>query len=242
MQSQRPAVPIIRFAALCILVLIAVSANAYSTADFLTPPEWLAHGLGNSGGVGKGGSIEPINLVVSAQSNVNPLVVLQKLASFGSCFGSVSTLQANVQPGQKSRVGQFIGLRDGGCAQIFVPGNHLRAWHQTLPNGRIAMFFAASEEHPCRSDGGRKGIPGKIPNWHCIDPNGFNNGRDSLTRVFNAAAKKKRSGFTVFHTERAQLYSSGVGTDAGAGSSIDHIPYDGKVDILVLKFVIALFI
>lgn len=82
-------------------------------------------------------------------------------------------------------------------------------------------------------------LPGGI--WHCIDPNGFNNGRNNLTRVFNAAAKKKGSGFTILRAQRAQLYRSGVGTDAGAGSSVDHIPYDGKVDILVLRFVVVLF-
>lgn len=31
-----------------------MGTDAYSTADFLTPPDWFAHGLGNSGGVGKG--------------------------------------------------------------------------------------------------------------------------------------------------------------------------------------------
>jgi len=237
LQSQGPAAApmIVRFAALCILLLIAVGANAYTTADFLTPPDWFAHGLGNTGGVGRGGSIEPINLIISAQSNVDPFAILMKYAGFQSCL--VSTLQANVQPGQKNRVNQKIGLREGGCIELVVPGNHLRAWAQTLPNRRTAYFIAASEEHLCRSDAST--LPGGI--WHCIDPNGFNKGRDDLTKAFTAAAKTQNSGFNIT-TQRAQLYRSGVGTDAGPGRTSDRIPYDGKVDILVLRFVIVLFI
>jgi len=35
-------------------------------------------------------------------------------------------------------------------------------------------------------------IPINLPN-HCIDPNGFNKGRDNLTKAFIAAAKAKNS-------------------------------------------------
>lgn len=225
---------LVQFTALCIMIAVRVAAQAPTDADFLMPPDWLAHGLGNSGGVGQGGSVEPINVVVSAQSDVDPFDVLTTIASFSSCFNSVSTLQANVQPGQTSPVDQDVGLRDGGCLQIFVGGNHLRGWTQLLPNGTTAFFIAASEEHICRSDGGQTGIPGNLPNWHCIDSDGFNQGRNTLTNDFVAAASTKNSGFAVM-TKRVQLYQSGVGTDAGEGSAIDHIPYDGMVDVILLS-------
>ena len=46
-------------------------------------------------------------------------------------------------------------------------------------------------------------IPINLPN-HCIDPNGFNKGRDNLTKAFIAAAKAKNSGFTT-STQSAQV-------------------------------------
>lgn len=208
----------------------SMGTDAYSTADFLTPPDWFAHGLGNSGGVGKGGSIEPINVIISAQSQIDPIKALTSFSSFTTCFDWISTLQANVNPGQTTRVNQSVGLRDGGCIQWALGGNHLRAWPQTLPDGNTAYFIAASTESPCISDGGNSAPP-FVPNWHCIDADGFNEGRDQLTDDFTSVSLKYPF---VLGIQKVQLYPSGVGTDAGKGSAIDHIPYDGQVNILTL--------
>ncbi|KIK00472.1 hypothetical protein K443DRAFT_100327 [Laccaria amethystina LaAM-08-1] len=208
----------------------AMGTNAYSTADFLTPPDWFAHGLGNSGGVGKGGSMEPINVIISAQSQIDPFTALTSFSSFSTCFNWISTLQAAVNPGQTTRVDQTVGLRDGGCAQFFVGGNHFRAWPQTLPDGNTAYFIAASTETPCISDGGNPAPP-FVPNWHCIDADGFNEGRDQLTDDFVGVSIQFPF---VLGVQKVKLYPSGVGTDAGKGSAIDHIPYDGQVNILTL--------
>jgi hypothetical protein len=226
---------LMRFITSCAIMIIvgsAIGVHAYSTSDFLTPPDWFAHGLGNSGGVGNNGSIEPINVIISAQSNVDPFGILTGSLSWDSCFNSLSTLQANVQPGQQDPINQVVGLRDGGCLQFFVGGNHLRAWPQTLTDGSTAYFIAASEEHGCRSDGGNA-IPWPLWNWHCIDDDGFNQGRDDLVAEFIAGASASLPVYTI-QIESAQLYSSGTGTDAGSGSSVDHIPYDGSVSILTL--------
>jgi hypothetical protein len=224
---------LMQFIAPCIL--FAVGAGAYSDADFLTPPDWLAHGLGNSGGVGQGGSIEPIGVIISAQSTVDPFAALTTSTSWDTCFNFISTLQANVQPGQQNPVGQAVGLRHGGCVQFAFGGNHLRAWPQTLPDGSTAYLIAASRESACRSDGGRSRVPPPFPNWHCIDHEGFNRGRDELADDFVASAARKRGRRYTVHTESARLYDGGVGTDAGWGSDVDHVPYDGVVRILTLS-------
>jgi hypothetical protein len=221
-----------RLVTLCILLSSAIGVSAYSDSDFLTPPDWFAHGQGNSGGVGTG-SIEPINVIISAQSVHDPFDILVALLHWSSCFNLISVLQANVQPGQQNLTDQSVGLRDGGCVQMLVPGNHLRAWPQTLPNGAgTAYFIAASKEHLCRSDGGQSIIPWPLPNWHCIDGDGFNQGRDSLTYVFYSGAIVPF--VYTLKQESAQLYPKGTGTDAGSGSTVDHIPYDGVVNILTL--------
>jgi hypothetical protein len=40
--------------------------------------------------------------------------------------------------------------------------------------------------------------------------------------------------------EQAQLYPSGVGTDASVGRAIDQVPYDGYVNIVTLTWVFGL--
>jgi hypothetical protein len=215
-------------------LLFATGSSAYSTADFLTPADWFAHG---SSGVAKSGSTEPINVVISARSQVDPFQALASLTSWNYCFNSISTLTANVQPGQTTGVSQTVGLRNGGCLEFFVGGNYLGAWPQNLPDGNTAYFIATSIKTACRSDGGIAGFPPPVPNWHCIDSDGFNQGREELMNDFILVATKRAYNIEV---ERAQLYPSGVGTDAGVGSAIEQVPYDGYVNIVTLTWVFGL--
>src|SRR5882762_8071101 len=197
-----------RFILLCILSgFLAERVASYSPLDFLMPPDWFAHGIGQTAQV-----IEPINVIISAQSNVNPFDILTKL-SWADC--QVTMLQANVQPGQQNPVPQMIALRNGGCIELFFGGNHMRAWAQTQTNRGTAYFIAASMEHDCLSDVGSK-VPRPL---HCIDSNGFNAGRDGLTASFVANHNAAVSHSYVLKQELAQLYPKGAGVDFGGGDA-----------------------
>jgi hypothetical protein len=147
----------------------------------------------------------------------------------------MSAMQANVQPRQQNPVNQLVALHNGSCVQFFVGGNHLRAWLQTLPNGNTCYFMAVSEEEPCHSDGDDPIFPPLLWNWHCINPNGFNNEHDKLTAVFASGGSLGIIPIYNFKKESDQLYSHGTDTNSGSGSSIDNVPYDGFVDIITLQ-------
>jgi len=212
-------------------VVLATNAAAYNGSDFQKPPDWLAHGNDRSNpGYG---SYEPINVIISGNSSFDLVNYLQRFGGWYSCYDS--NLQANVQPSGRLE-NQLVELRESGCQEWALGGNHLRAWRQNLPGGHWDYFIAVSEEHDCWSRG-------RI--WHCIDPvgwnggkGGFNQGRNDFVADMRSLAALHRFGFNSVAVDQRGLYRGGSGKDAGssnAGNGWDYVTYDGQVAIITVR-------
>lgn len=213
-------------------VVLATNVAAYNNSDFLSPPDWMAHGNDRSNpGYG---SYEPINVIISGNSSFD-LVRYLGAVGWYDCFDS--DLQANVQPG--GRYGnQIAELRSGGCQEFFLGGNHLRVWRQNLSGGHYDYFMAVSEEHDCWSRG-------RV--WHCIDPvgwnggaGGFNQGRNDFVGDMRNLASQGRFGFNSISVEQPGLYRAGSGKDPGSsngGNGWDYVPHDGHVAVITVRHV-----
>jgi len=214
--------------ALVTSIVLTTNVAAYNNRDFLSPPDWLAHGNDRSN-FGYG-SYEPINVVISGNSGFD---LVNYFPSVGWSQCGVSNLQAKVQPGG-SYVNQIVEARDGGCQEATLGGNHLRAWRQNLPGGHWDYFMAVSEEHDCRINGSW------VPNWHCIDPvgwnggaGGFNQGRNDFVNNMRYLASISRFGFNYIYVEQPGVYGAGHGKDRGE-SGWDYVPYDGHVAVITV--------
>ncbi len=104
------------------------TALAYSNADFHNPKSypggsWLGRNTFQNN------SYEPINVIISARSDRevrdNPTLFLD-VAGFTDCLGG-QNVRANVDGSFKDQAFEY---RDGGCAETFAGGNHLRGWKQ----------------------------------------------------------------------------------------------------------------
>jgi hypothetical protein len=152
-------------------------AQAASAVDYLAPYSWKTRP--DPGGVGS----DPLNVILSANSDSSFGGLASMLRLFQWQF-----VQTGFDPnldhgicisGQQAAVDgstyaeQDFGMRPYACENVLTPGdpggpdhNHLRGWDQTATG---ATFLAVSEEHVCTT------YPG-----HCIDPTGFDQGREDL--------------------------------------------------------------
>ena len=160
--------------------------------EYLVPPDWNAR---------VDDALDPLNVILSANSEVSMMQLSRMLEDGdppwrevqigttivdGRCINEV---RAAVQPGG-SYAPQSLSMRPFGCsARLFdvrrgrEEQNHFRAWPQDVAGTegvRQAWFLAVSEEHFC--------LDGFSPT-HCIDPDGFDEGRrDLVSQIMELAA------------------------------------------------------
>ncbi len=179
-----------------------LSARGYTQ---IPAQQWIAHSVDRS----KNGA-DPLNVVISDESNIDAPALFAKLQNTGSggweqvgiagginpfplLFAPVSNYEANVGGFAGQNVNglppyppagtrpQAAAWRNGGWGQFNNGGNHARGWPQIEGNGKTAWFLAVSNEHPCDDPQGTFG------HWHCIDtakPGGYDQGRiDFLSNV-----------------------------------------------------------
>ncbi len=202
-------------------MVLATNVAASNGSDFQKPPDWLAHG--NDRSTLGYGSYEPINMIITGDSNLN-INIIDYLSFIGWTGCGTSHLQAKVQPGG-SYVNERAELRDGTCFEFFLGGNHLRVWPQNLPGGHVAYFMAVSKEHDCSVNGSP---------WHCIDTNGFNQGRDDLVQTLRNEARRGMFRLNSLKVEQPGLYAAGHGYDRGE-HGWDKVAYDGHVAVLTMN-------
>lgn len=181
------------------------------------------------------GSNEPLNVIVSGQSDAG---VLSQAGfeefSRALYFSPGSCLNISESGYQTANLGDGNGAKpqtnimrynfkqgDGGtCLESLKGGNHFRYWFQSgsaADSG--AVFIAASVELNATFN-------------HMIAPNGYDDGRDELVGNATAGTLKSPGGFeyTVSKTTTSQLLS-GI-----SASQINHdIGIDGVVDVLTVR-------
>lgn len=181
------------------------------------------------------GSREPLNVIVSGQSDSGVLsqAGFEEFSraiyfSPGSCLniseGGYQTANLGDGNGAKPQTNIMrynFKQGDGGtCLESLKGGNHFRYWIQ---NGSAAdsgaIFIAASVELNATLS-------------HTIAPNGYDAGRDELVGNATAGTLKSPGGFeyTVSRTATPQLLSG------FSASQINHdIGVDGTVDVITVK-------
>ncbi len=138
-----------------------------------------------------------------------------------------SNLYGNVNDGQGWRVQNF-GYRQWGCLGVGdrSHGNHARGWAQSI-GGATATFLGVSEEFACAKD--TSPVP-VVHLWHCISPNGFNQGRSDFVNevvadayYYTVVSGKYEHNVPVRapYTTDPLGVGTGLGTDSTTFDSID---------------------
>jgi len=213
------------------------------------PPSWTINCAGPGKPCPYGGN-EPLNVIISDKSTIGvpkrgffdfgQTTLFDALPDWQSCFISKlnpSPYYGNV--GNGLRVQDF-GYRRGGCLENLAGaanyrgpagrGSHVRGW--TQQGG--ATFLALSQEHLCQ----KNGTPGFFGWWHCIDPNGFNLGRDEFVRDVGVWSGVALYGFIYQVTEKRYDHPAALGpTILGLPYAIgtDYVAYSNLVVVLTIK-------
>ncbi len=241
-------VPLLGMLAACAVTTerSASDEEAVAAPEFAPPPDWLAHSEPGA----TVASQDPLNVVLSADSDATiadawlPLLapvgwrsvgVGTSVAAFlrGAC---ISGQTARVEPGG-AYVEEPISMRSEGCSNVGVSGNpggikhnHLRAWPQPTTG---AWFLSVSEEHVCPV----RTFPFV---YHCIDADGFDQGREDLKQqTLDLAAARGWQVMAPGDACPAAVTAPGcvsfhyVTRPAGSGSG--GVPYDDQVLVLTLR-------
>ncbi len=213
------------------------------------PPSWTIN-CARPGKPCPYGGNEPLNVVISNKSTIGvprrgffdlgETTLFDALPDWRPCFISKlnpSAYYGNV--GNGLRVQDF-GYRRGGCFENLAGaahyrgpagrGNHVRGW--TQQGG--ATFLAFSQEHLCQ----KNGTPGFFGWWHCIDPNGFNLGRDEFVRDVGVGSGAALYGFIYQVTEKRYDHPAALGpTILGLPYAVgtDYVAYSDLVVVLTIK-------
>ncbi len=220
--------------------------EALAAPAFDPPPDWLAHSVAGA----TVASVDPLNVVLSAQSDTTIaagwLPLLGHLGWSSVRIGSsalgllegkcIDPENASVQT-KGTYVEQPVSLRADGCANIAEPGtpggpkhNHARGWLQAKTG---AWFLAVSEEHVC--------VVSSFPFYdHCIDSNGFNQGREDLKAQTLREAKAlgwqvMTEGVSCPTTVTAPGCVSFEYTTRAAGKGSGGVAYDDQVLVVTLR-------
>lgn len=130
-------------------------------------------------GGGESGSCDYVPVYWKPVAVVEATDQAGKVAAFFN-GGCISPMFGQVQPTGAPKE-QDLSYRAGGfdtCAQYDPPINHLRRYIQTIPgnNNQTAAFLAVSLEQACLLHEG-------AVVYHCIAPDGFNQGRRLSLRI-----------------------------------------------------------
>lgn len=218
-------------------------APALAAADFALPFDWQAKTTPGSPTPG----YDPLNVVIAAHDatlghrQLEQLLHDDFLAWTEVTTGSdllvdacISEQDAAVHPGSTVRAAEdFNWRRDPtGCNLAFLTDtkyghNHVRGYLQTA----AAWFLGVSEEHFCH-------IPsGPLTGWHCIDPDGFNLGRDHLLNDF-AILKAVDPGKFDYSVSYLQAYAAGTPPQGSVYPRSDppstQPSYDGVVAVVTV--------
>ncbi|EIN07052.1 hypothetical protein PUNSTDRAFT_70637 [Punctularia strigosozonata HHB-11173 SS5] len=154
----------------------ALPAPSKRATDFLDP-----HLGGGKMGADGGGVLEPINIIISANSSPEVLTddgftnYMKSLGLSIECLGQHGggLFTADLGDGNGSK-NQTIEMRDdfgvsflgiGTCLESLTGGNHLRMFRQDGPSANSgALFLAVSEEKD-------------LSQHHTVDDDGYNKGR-----------------------------------------------------------------
>jgi len=200
---------------------------AYTNADFTAPTRypgggWLATNA-------KQGTIEPINVVISARSDVvkaNPsqnqpttngaietwLGGLDFEHGPGTCDTGESEY-ANVDGHEKTMA---FEVRKGGCSEVAFGGYHLRGWRQDTTG---AYFLAVSQED-------NLDLVGRT---HHIKPNGYNAGLEKFKSMMQQISYVKIEERSLYHPNNGKQRVGGKLPTDGVG-------YSGKVLIVTVIY------
>jgi RHS repeat-associated protein len=179
-----------------------VQARPVHKPKFKTPQSWLIYATPGSADYG---AHEPINVVITADSNMSISDIFDAV-SFNASIGwrpeatgtslshgwVVTPELGDVNPGggTTSLNGNFVpqtySYREGGAVEFVTNGNHARVYPQSQGDGTTAYFIAFSEEYVFGFGqglcAGHKGgyTPARL--FHCIQHDGFNRGRDAFVQ------------------------------------------------------------
>jgi hypothetical protein len=222
------------------------SEEAITSPAFDPPPDWLIHSTSGA----TVASSDPLNVILSSQSDTTiaaawlPLLKPLGWSSVGIGTSALGLLEGKcIDPENASvetkgtYVEQSVSLRADGCANIADPGNpggakhnHARGWLQAETG---AWFMAVSEEHVCAVD--------SFPFYdHCIDSNGFDQGREDLrTETLNEAKalgwQVMAEGVACPATVTAPGCVSFEYATRAAGTGSGGVAYDDQVLVVTLR-------
>jgi hypothetical protein len=108
---------------------------------------------------------------------------------------------------------------------------HIRIWNQPVPGSTAgAWFVAASLERGCVISVAHRLLPLL---WHCIQPNGYNEGADQFVSDIIAAGRSHGWAVTTRLESRASG-TGGLGADDGHGTGLDGVTYSGNVEVVTV--------
>ena len=219
-----------------------------STPDYCTPSNWDTDAVG-----GFTPGVEPLNVIISAQSNVSLDAIQEGMANWGTVttggppLHCLSAEMANVTGTSVVQQESWrLGAAHGSCPLgniLSLSGNenHARIWDQPMPGtaGRTAWFISASYETLCVQKDGimvpvldnkKYAAAHPLLIWHCIDgsqgsfdTDGYNRGAMDFVDAIQAGAS--RMGWNVT-----------VRTDPSfAGTGEGGVPFNGTVSVVTVK-------
>lgn len=195
--------------------------TAGTTPDYCVPADWNTQYV-NTLTPG----VEPLNVIISARSNV-PLNKILAALSGWEAVAIGTSLPACISPENANVTGRYVvqqeswrleGCKEGNVLSVFGKENHARLWNQPVPGSQFgAWFISASYETACFI---------KRTLWHCIDggphsfgKNGYDRGAASLATELVQAAHK--SGW--YAVMRTDPRPAGVGENGVAFSSAVYV-------------------
>jgi hypothetical protein len=209
-----------------------------SKPDYCIPADWDASTAPSAPAPG----MEPLNVIISAQSTVSLAQILSGLENFSinpfkdwdvvppglPPAGCISVETADVTgngPVPQAQAWRLGGCTLGNALSGLGDENHVRLWNQPVAGSTAgAWFVTASFERLC--------VLSFLP-YHCITSNGYNNGAAGFVDDIVRAGPGNKWSVSV-RVDQRRAGANGNGAHSGAGVGVNNVSYNGTVEVVTV--------